>query len=395
MSILSRYVFFELWKVFVVALGCLTLLMMLVGVVREAASQSLPLDEVARLMPYVLPDALRVAVPVTLLLATTAVYGRLSGSNELLAAKSLGISPAVFLWPALFTALLLSLVTVWLNDVAVSWGRDGARRIVVQAAEQIAYNMLRARKEYTSPAFSIVVQGVNGRRLMRPTVTLPARGKTPATTITADEAELESDSEAGVLRIVLRNVTIHVGDVVTYQDPGEYVQAIPLDDATRSGGAAKPPSWLSLQVIPAEVAGQREAIRRAEQELAARAAFEMLTGDFDALASPAWQTRNALLAQQHERLHRLLTEPHRRWSAGFSCLAFVWIGAPMAIRLRRSDLMGAFFACFAPILIVYYPLLAYGVDAAKHGTLPPQIVWSGNLLLALWGAWLLKRVMRY
>ena len=72
MSILSRYVFFELWKVFAVALGCLTLLMMLVGVVREAASQSLPLDEVARLMPYVLPDALRVAVPVTLLLATPA-----------------------------------------------------------------------------------------------------------------------------------------------------------------------------------------------------------------------------------------------------------------------------------------------------------------------------------
>jgi len=395
MSILSRYVFFELWKVFAVALGCLTLLMMLVGVVREATSQSLPLDEVARLMPYVLPAALRIAVPVTLLLATTAVYGRMSGSNELLAAKSLGISPTAFLWPTLVSALFLSLITVWLNDIAVSWGRNGARRIVVQAAEEIAYNMLRTRKEYSSPAFSIVVQGVQGRRLMRPTITLPARGNTPATTITADEAELQSDSEAGVLRIILRNVTIDVGGVVAYQDPGEYVQAIPLDDATRAGSAAKPPSWMALRTIPAEVVEQRETIRRNEQELAARAAFEMLTGDFDALRSPAWRTRNAVLAQHRERLHRLLTEPHRRWSAGFSCLAFVWIGAPMAIRLRRSDLMGAFFACFAPILIVYYPLLAYGVDAAKHGTLPPQIVWSGNLLLALWGAWLLKRVIRY
>jgi len=395
MSILSRYVFFELWKVFAVALGCLTLLMMLVGVVREAASQSLPLDQVARLIPYVLPDALRVAVPVTLLLATTTVYGRMSGSNELLAAKSSGISPMVFLWPALLTALLLSLVTVWLNDVAVSWGRNGARRVVVRAAEQIIYNILRTRREYSSPAFSILVQGVEGRRLLRPTITLPARDNTPATTITADEAELESDSDAGVLRIVLRNVTIDVGGVVTYQDPGEYVQAIPLPDATLAGSSSKLPSWMALRAIPAQVDEQREEIRRTEHELAARAAFEMLTGDFDALVSPAWKTRTAALAQRRERLCRLLTEPHRRWSAGFSCLAFVWIGAPMAIRLRRSDLMGAFFACFAPILIVYYPLLAYGVDASKHGTLPPQIVWSGNLLLALWGAWLLKRVIRY
>jgi lipopolysaccharide export system permease protein len=395
MSILSRYVFLELWKVFAVALGCLTLLMMLVGVVREAVSKSLPLDEVVRLMPYVLPDALRIAVPVTLLLATTAVYGRMSGSNELVAAKSLGISPAVFLWPTIFTALLLSLITVWLNDVAVSWGRNGARRIVVQAAEKIAYNMLQARKEYTSPAFSILVQDVHDRRLIRPTITLPARGKTPATTITADEAELRSDSEAGVLRIILRNVIIDVGGVVAYQDPGEYVQAIPLDDATRAGSGGELPSWMALRAIPAHVAEQRETIRRAEQELSARAAFEMLTGDFDALRSPAWQTRTTLLSHHRERLHRLLTEPHRRWSAGFSCLAFVWIGAPMAIRLRRSDMMGAFFACFAPILIVYYPLLAYGVDAAKHGTLPPQIVWAGNVLLALWGVWLFRRVIRY
>jgi hypothetical protein len=32
---------------------------------------------------------------------------------------------------------------------------------------------------------------------------------------------------------------------------------------------------------------------------------------------------------------------------------------------------------------------------AKNGALPAAIVWSGNVLLALWGEWLLKRVIRY
>jgi len=91
----------------------------------------------------------------------------------------------------------------------------------------------------------------------------------------------------------------------------------------------------------------------------------------------------------------LLLEPHRRWSAGFSCLCFAWVGAPMAIRRRNRDFLTSFFLCFVPILIVYYPLLAYGVDGAKNGTVPAYTVWAGNLLLMLWGAWLLRRVIRY
>jgi len=395
MSILTRYALIQLCTRFAVALGCLTGLILLVGVVREAVSQGLPLEQIAELMPYILPDALRIAVPVTLLLATTTVYGSLAGSNEILAAKSLGISPMTFLWPALFVACLLSFLSVWLNDVAVSWGRGGARRVVVQALEPIIYNMLRAQGEYTSPNFSILVRDVEGQRLMRPTLTLPGKGDTPDTTITADEAEIRVDQAADRLTIVLRNVTITVGDEVTYRDPQQYVQSIPLSEATRTRDFSYLPSHLALRQIPPLVIEQREKIRRTEQELAARAAYQMITGDFDALADPGWKTTTGLLAAQRERLYRLLTEPHRRWSAGFSCLAFVWVGAPMAIRMRRTDMMGAFFVCFAPILVVYYPLLAWGVDASKHGTMPPMILWAGNLLLAAWGWWLMRRVLRY
>ena len=71
------------------------------------------------------------------------------------------------------------------------------------------------------------------------------------------------------------------------------------------------------------------------------------------------------------------------------------IGAPMAIRLRNSDVFTSFFACFLPILVVYYPLLIYGVDQAKDGNLPTYSVWMGNVILALWGIWLMRRVVRF
>jgi len=395
MRILTRYVLIELAKVFLVSLTALTLFMIVVGLVREAAAQNLPLGEVLRLIPYILPDALRVAVPVTLLLATTVVYGRLSGSNEVVAAKALGISPMVLLWPTFIAAFLLSLVAVWLNDLAVSWGRNGAQRVVIEAIEDIAYSMLKSRRAYSSPRFAINVKRVEGRRLLCPTLSLPARGGSPAMTITAEEAELHADNQAGVLTVVLHNGTLDVDGKVTVDFPDVFERDIPLRDPDRHNSTTTRPSWLSLAAIPDETACQRNRIDQRDQELAARAAFQMLCGDFDQLTAYKWTARAKEREHLRQRLCRLMLEPHRRWSAGFSCLCFAWVGVPMAIRLRKSDFLTVFFLCFLPILVVYYPLLVYGIDGSKSGSIPPQAVWTGNLLLLGWGTWLLRRVIRY
>jgi lipopolysaccharide export system permease protein len=87
-------------------------------------------------------------------------------------------------------------------------------------------------------------------------------------------------------------------------------------------------------------------------------------------------------------------EPWRRWANGFSCLCFVLVGAPMAIRMRNADFLTSFFLCFLPILVVYYPVFMLGVSRVKAGVLPPPAVWMGNLLVTLWGLWLLRRVVR-
>ena len=117
--------------------------------------------------------------------------------------------------------------------------------------------------------------------------------------------------------------------------------------------------------------------------------------DFDALAGKEWNVYDEQIEKAISRLYRLQTEPWRRWAAGFSCLCFAWVGAPMAIRRRNQDFLTSFFLCFLPILLVYYPLLVWGVDGAKRGELPVYFVWAGNLLLVAWGAYLLRKVVRY
>lgn len=396
MKILTRYILAELLKWFLVSLAVLTLIILVFFVAREAARRGLPLDGVARLVPCFLPIALWFAVPGTLLLATTSVYSRLAGSNEILAIKSQGISPRRILEPIWALAFLASLVTVLLGDVAVSWGRNQVRRVLVDSVEEIAYRMLQTHGVYTTGRLSINVREVEGRRLKRVIVSLKAHGEEPTVTVTASEATLAKEVDKGeeVLKISFFHGRVDAAGEGSYQFE-EFPLRISLQEASQTGDLGSLPSHLPLRVIPDEIVLQKDRIRQHERNLAARAACQLLRGDFDALVSNEWQTRAGSLQEDYERLHRLYAEPHRRWSAGFSCLCFAWVGAPMAIRLRNRDMLTSFFLCFLPILVVYYPLLVFGVDGAKDGRLPPWSVWTGNVLLAAWGYYLLRKVMRY
>ena len=396
MHTLPQHILVELVKVFAIALTGLTAVFMVGGIVREAMDRGLPLTQVGRLIPYVALDMMRYTLPATLLLANTTVFARMAGANEIVAIKSLGISPLTIIMPALVMAFLVSLVNVWLNDVAVSVGRTGVQRVIVEAAEEVIYNALRTQHSYSSGPFSISVKRVDGRRLLRVNVRLPSSNGAAPTQITAEEAALRSDLVAGVLNISVRNFTVEAPGKATFQNPDVGEIPYPIDDATRRDGDASMPSWLPLCRIPDEVTKQTREIQAFNQEIVATAGFELLTGDYNSLFNRnEWRNRDDALGYMRTHLYRLFTEPHRRWSTGFSCLFFVWIGAPMAIRLRNGDFLTSFFLCFLPILVVYYPLMVYGVDGSKHGTIPACSVWLGNLMLAFWGAYLLRKVIRY
>jgi len=396
MRILTSYVLTEVLKVFLAALVILTLMMIMFGVVREAREQGLELQQVIKIIPYILPDALRYTVPGTILFAVSSVYGRMSGSNEVVALKSLGISPWAILWPVLMFAVVLSLITVYLNDLAVSWGRSNVKRIVIESVEEIAYSMLRSQRSFSAPKFSIIVKDVRDRTLIKPVISFSASGDEPAVHLQCAEAELRSDLKEMTLTIVCRDGTLNVegqGTLRFQKTPIE--RTVPLDSASPASDNVVLPAWLSMSVIPEHVARQKVVVEEYVQQRATKAALQLLSGDFTRLESP--ETRNEAEALKCYRNHlaRLLTEPYRRWSNGFSCLCFVLIGAPMAIWRRNADFLTNFFLCFLPILMIYYPLLAVGVDQAKAGKLPPNSVWLGNFILAMAGAWLLRKVFRY
>jgi len=395
MRLVTRYVLAEVGLVFAFALAALTLLMILVGAVREALHQGLGVEHVVRLLPYLLPNALLFAVPGTVLLAVALVYGRMSNYGEIIALKSAGINPLSVLWPVFVLATVMSLGTVWLNDVAVSWGYQGVQRVVLTAVEDIAYGMLRTQRSYSTPQFSVNVKRVDGRKLINPTFRFQASGDKPSFTISAEEAELRSNPDDNGLTISFLNSVMEVEGRASMELPGPFELVIPLDEVSRKVGSGVSPSHVPLRDIPKRLAQTRLAIKQGEQAIAAEAAWRLLTGDLAKLTGPPQTPAAQNLGGLRDDLHKLATEPPRRWANGFSCLCFVLVGAPLAILRRSGDALTSFFICFVPILAVYYPLMMWGVDRSKAGDWSPYTVWMANLACLAAGAWFLRKVWRY
>src|SRR3954471_12266091 len=170
MRILTRYVLFDLMKVFLLTLTGLTLLIFIVLIGKEAVDKGIGLGVLLQIIPYMLPQAMQFAVPGTMLLATTSIYGRIASYNEIVAIKSLGISPMVLVWPSIILATLVSFVAVVVNDIAVSWGTMGVRRVAIASIEEVAYSQLKMRHNYNLGKANITVREVDGHRLISPTL---------------------------------------------------------------------------------------------------------------------------------------------------------------------------------------------------------------------------------
>ncbi len=392
MRILTRYVLFELIKVFLLTLTGFTVVIYVALIGKEAVDKGIGLGPLLQMCPYLLPQAMQFAVPGTILLATTSVYGRMSSYNEILAVKSLGISPMVLIWPTLVLATVMSFAETVLNDVAMSWGRLGVERVFLASIEEVTYGQLRMRHSYNLGKTNITVRDVIGHRLIEPTLIMQASGNRPPVTVSAREAELRLLPEENKLFVSF--VDLDMTGPVTWVNPETQSYEIPLEELTGANEKNRSPSTYALAEIKPAIAEQQKLVGGIQQGIHAQTAFAMLTGDFDALSDAAWQTHERELTAAQSRLFRLHTEPWRRWANGFSCLCFVLIGVPVAMWLRFSEMLASFFVCFLPILVVYYPLIAVSVDKAKDGVLPPASVWLGNLLLSLVGIWLMRRVNR-
>ena len=386
MKLFPRYAFFQTLKIFFVTLAATTLGLLFFFIVKTSLDLGLPFMLAVQMTPYMLPDLLSKTFPIAALLSVTVFFSRMSGNNEIIALKALGIAPWRVLVPVWAFMFFISLSSVWLNDLSLSWSRQQMTRTLLQKFEETMLAQLRSEKRFATQDGDYIVEVSDvseDGQLVSPTFT----AKGGEITGFGETARLEVDYEAALIHVHLYNTEFYAKNF-ELQFSKKYVLTLPLRELFRSAYRVDP-SAAKIKEALAELAAEREGNRR---KLASTAIFAFLRGDLKETSHPVWKERiaNEERVTDKENRYRLIVP--RVWASGFSCFFFAWVGAPFAIWFNKADYTAAFFACFLPILAVYYPLFMFGLEGAKSGAVSPIFAWTGNVALGIVGCWFLKKI---
>lgn len=148
---LHRYVFREVFKVFALAAVALTLMMSLGSILRPVQEYGVDPGQVIHLMGYFLPITLTFVLPMAALFATTLVYGRLAGDNELDACKASGISLLTLVYPGLALAIMVAIANLLLSFYVMPAFVHRAESSLKNDARQILFRNVQRRGYYPLP----------------------------------------------------------------------------------------------------------------------------------------------------------------------------------------------------------------------------------------------------
>ncbi|MBM4038799.1 MAG: YjgP/YjgQ family permease [Planctomycetes bacterium] len=399
LSILHRYVLWELVRAFVISFAALTG-MMLLGSLYKPLRLGVGPEDLVRLLPLVLPHLYSWVMPAALLSACVMAYGRLSADNELKAICGCGIPLRYACYPALVLAVLLTAVAIPLNDWLVPHSallrEREMRRIFFE--EPFRISLLGSQMTTRVGGYKIYVESVEdsaeGKVLRNVVVVEPKKG----------EHEARKRARAGA------------GDFDgSWRDPeeGSEVNVYRAESATYKMDAPRRQMTVVLHngqcvmVLPGRSARQWVEITYEEQKLVIPVAdaepnlerrSNMTTGQ---LLRRAQECRRALatasvpLPYVRRELVRDITEVRLREALSFATLALCCVGVPLGVWMRRQSRLASF-AISIGVFFALYAMIMGGQGLAAEQRLPPWVaLWMPDALVGALGVGLLLRTFRH
>jgi lipopolysaccharide export system permease protein len=391
--LLQRMVIGDLLRVFLLGLLTITSVLVLVGIMQEAAQQGLALEQTLRLVPLLIPGLLPYTVPATCLFTVAVVYGRMAHDNELTAVKAAGIPITRLVGPAVGLGLVCSAALFVLVQDLIPRMHHRLKSMIIEDVEEWLYARLRRDRRINEPklGYAIWVKEVQGRRLISPTfVRRDSQGRDEIVAV-AREAELHVDMSEELLRVHMIQ-----GEIVRdYQGPREVrlafdeeIVPVPLPPATLRRNK-RPREMTDSQIV------QRLTELQDEIAIITKQLDEMSSQLKDAATSPGFRQKQEHLEYLKNTVNELRTELAQRSALAGSCVFFVLIGTAAGIWFHRRDYLSNFVTCFLPIVLTYYPLMMFGINMGKKGQLDPSYgLWTGNALLGVVGLSLLWWIRR-
>ncbi len=364
MKILQRYVLKELLLPCLLCFTVLCFIFMAANLVKMAdmiIGRGVPFVQTLYILALVLPTAVSWAAPMSLLTGVLIVFGSFSQHNEFRAMKASGVHPLKFMMPPLLLGLALSMLMFVFNDQVGPAARFEFRKATKKMIMKHPMALIEpGRFVKISANILFLAKRVEGNEMKDIVAHEGVDSENPVRTIVAESGQILMDPNTGQLEVQLFN-----GSISESQDKG--IQSVQFktykfptmdEDDIRNMGKKK--KDMTLAELLVEIT-------------------EFLTD----LSSKADQ----------KDLRGLWVTFHQRIAFSFASLVFMFIGIPIAVIVKRGEVVVSFGISMAAMGI-YYILFAIAQTLASRGGLPLIIsLWLPNIILIGAGMVLLRKAI--
>lgn len=356
MKILQRYFLRELLLPFAVSLMTLSFIFMagyLVRAVQFIIGRGVPLQDTLYVLLLALPQMVSYTVPMSLLAAVMIVYGNFSQHNEIRAVKSSGVHPFQIISPALLLGLLTSFLMFIFNDQVASSAAFELRKTTKQLLIKHPSALIEpGRFVPISDSIIFFTKKVENNRMETVVAYEIGDDDKPIRTINAEGGEIFSKPDESAIQIKLYNGSISDSE-------GDEVQSIQFQ----------------VYEFPSFGNDDIQKMRKKKRDMS-------IAEIVDHLGRPG---------NSQEDVREYWTVFHKSIAFSFGSLIFAFIGVPIAILVRRGEIVLSFAMSMAAASL-YYVLYVGAQTIAIRGVLTPVLaLWLPNLFLLAAGFFLMRK----
>lgn len=351
--LIDRYLVRGITTPFLMALLVFTFVLLVpffVDLAEKLIAKGVETGIVLRVMATLLPQALAISIPMSLLIALLVGLGRFSGDREWVALQACGVSIFRVLRPVLGIAVigwaLTSYVIIW----AVPDANQSFRELTYGIAAQRAEGEVRPRVFFEDfPNRVLYVRGIppDGASGWLDVFLADTANPENPTVYLAERGRMVLDRDKRTVDLVLENGTQHMSRADAPEDysVSRFMQLV---------------LGLDYEAMFPRTGPQKGAREMTMAELRAQIAEIEQNG-----ASP----------------HREIMEIHKKFSIPVACLVFATLALVLGLTTRRDGKLASFVVGIA-VIFAYYVLMWTSEAAAKGHLVPPWLaMWVPNLLL--------------
>ena len=348
---INRYIFMELFKIFLISVGSLTMVLYLdkfLFMAEMIVNRGVTFLEMCHIMLYSAPAFLALTVPMSVLVASLVAFNQFSAHNEWVAMKACNLSFLQTMRPVLLFSAIAYLIANTIMFYALPWGDLSYRKLIYDVIKNRAY--VDIKSNVFNHDFKNLVILVEERKSQSKLVNVFIADATQSDfpkIITANEGNILPNPKSLKIQLELKNGTIHE----LSQERRDY-------------------QTINFEVY--NLALSLPNTKRLEEEALV-----------DNRGSSLGQLREQIFELEMKGLptRGLKVELSKKFSIPFTCLLFGLLGASLGVHSSRSGKSGSFAMCVF-VIVLYYIGLIFTQNMGNVGILEPYFsVWIPNIIL--------------